>query len=172
MAGRPLWQETFDELGRPLWQETFDAEEDPEDPPPTPPPAPTIDPLTPQISPRTISGQAIPGATVQVVISLVPHATLTADSNGDWVFVFTASPGNYSIEARQVVESLASEYSEPVVFVILPDVVPPSENGHGGRNAGPYPDEEKRPPQPERPPGVGRLFAPFRRPRAWPGEKD
>lgn len=135
-----------------------------------PPDPPTIDFLNPSVSPRTISGTALPNATVQVVIDGAPYQTIAADSYGDWAFGFNAAPGTYTIEVRQQgADSEWSAYTDPVSFVILPDDPPPPSHGHG---SGRYIEEKKRPPQePASVPGGGLLGIPFRRPRAWPSER-
>lgn len=127
------------------------------------PDPPTIDFLNPTISPRYISGTATPGATVQALIGGEPYATVMADSNGDWTFLFAGNPGPHSVEVRQLVNDVASEYTAPKVFVILPDVVP-----EPGRYSGGGVVEEKKP----QPPEVRLLRTPFRRPAAWPSDKD
>lgn len=161
MAGEPLWQETLDAEGRPKWQETLDQGADG----PTPPEPPTIDALTPQLSPRTISGRAQPGAIVQAIINGLPAGMYLADSYGDWAFVFAAAPGNYGLEVRQIVDSIASEYTDIVVFALVPDEPLPLNRGAGRHQK----DEFEYPlPMGEEP---ARLAVPFRRPAAWPGEK-
>lgn len=166
MAGRLKWHEYLGPQGRYQWHELLGQESGPV---PEPPPQPTIHAITPARAPRVIAGTAVPGAMVQIVINFVPHLTISADVNGDWAFVFSAAAGNYSIEVRQIVGSLASEYTAPVLFMILPPLDPTLPSGVGRRPVGK--DEEVEPPPPERPPEVGRLKVPFRRPRAWPSGK-
>lgn len=163
MAGQLLWQELFDGDGLLVWQELL--EQNPVNP--DPPDPPTLDAITPQVAPRTISGTAVPGATVQIVITLVPYTTVIADVNGDWAFAFNEPPGAYSIEVRQIVDSVASEYTPAVVFHILPDEDPPEHHGGSGR------DDLRDIPEPPitAAPGGGLLKRPFRRPPVWPTEK-
>lgn len=135
-------------------------------PDPDPPLPPTIDALNPAVSPRTISGTGVPGAVVQLLIDSVPFQSIVVDVYGDWAVGFNAAPGAYSLEARQLVGALASAYTEPVVFVIVPDVAPRPHSYYGGSL-----EEEKKPPPPPPPLGVRLLSVPFRRPAAWPGER-
>lgn len=162
MAGQLLWQELFDGDGLIVWQELLDqapVNPDPPDPP-------TVDALTPQVSPRLISGTAEPGAMVQAIINGVPHITIYADGNGDWAFVFVAAAGNYGLEVRQIVDSVASEYTDILVFVLVADEPPAPNRGRGRHD-----DDEFIHPEPMPGQEVARLSVPFRRPAAWPGEK-
>jgi hypothetical protein len=161
MVAKARWVNRVDSLGRTEWLNSLVVSS----PGPTPPDPPTVDALTPQVSPRSISGTAEPGAMVQAIINGVPHITIYADGVGDWAFVFVAAPGNYGLEVRQIVDSVASEYSDQVVFVLIPDEPLPTNRGAGRHGK----DEYEHPmPMGEEP---ARLAVPFRRPAAWPREK-
>lgn len=166
------WWESFDAQGRAM---LLDPPANPGgDPGPGDPPSPPlINTLHPAVSPRLITGLAIPGAPVQIVIDEVPYTTVVADQVGEWAISVTATYGTYSIEARQQGDDEQwSEYSIPVLFVILPDPGVPDSSGYDPsfeekkeRDAIPLVVDEVAMPE------VGRISVPFRRPRSWPSDK-
>lgn len=163
-----LWFEGFDSEGRAMFLD-HPANPGGEPPPGNAPPPPSIDAMWPAVSPRTISGLALPFAVVQVLINEAPFQTVIADQAGDWAVALNAAAGTYSVEARQQgADGQWSAYSTPVLFVIIPDEEPLDRNGSQGRD-----DIERIPAPPitAGPPGGGLLKRPFRRPPAWPTEK-
>lgn len=83
-----------------------------------PPGPPTIDPV-PNVSPRTLSGTAEPGASIDLLIDGATHGAVdVADGGGIWSCVLDSGTGTHTLQARQTTGTGTSVWSDEVTFTL------------------------------------------------------
>lgn len=122
--------------------------------------------LAPGFSPVTVMGSGIVGATVSLYLDDVLEDTEVVDGFGEWAIAVLRSPGSYDVTVTQTVGSKVSAAAGPVTLTVLaPSALPPTS---GPTRSKAVIKELPAPPVTAGDPAE--IQAPFKTPKAWPGE--